>query len=278
MPQPFGFQNAEAIRIANWGSAGAPTTTSKFDWGSALKAGGMILQQVGQTYPTGKDLAISGQLGFASAEALRKQAEEAPLKAEWEITRERKFRKRLIGQQSFTFGYAGVEISLTALDILEETKRELQMDEEMTYREGQLSEALFLEEVEYTEEAAAAQIKAGKAAKKAGKRAETLGWAGVGLGVAALFSDETRKEDIKDLAYDIDDLMSLHPVSFKWKDTGMPDLGVIAQELREVVPELVQGEEPNMRVNYAGLIAVLIKSVQQQQKRIEILEEQLCPV
>ena len=183
---PFGFPNAEATRIANWGSTGAPTGTGTTDWGSLLKAGGMVLQQVGQTYPTGKELAISAQMGFASAEALRKQAKEAPLKAEWEITRERKFRKRLIGQQSFAFGYAGVEISLTALDVLEETKREMQMDEEMIYREGQLSQTLLLEEAEYTEAGAAAQRKAGKAQAKAGKKAEILGWAGVGLGVASL--------------------------------------------------------------------------------------------
>lgn len=171
---------AQEIRIANWG------TTSKTDWGSALKVGGLVLQQLGRTYPTGAGLKIAGQLGFASAEALRKQAEEVPLKAEWEITRERKFRKRLIGQQSFAFGYAGVEISLTALDVLEETKREMQLDEEMIYREGQLSQILFLEEAKFAEEAAAAQIKAGKAAKKAGKKAEVLGWAGVALGVASL--------------------------------------------------------------------------------------------
>lgn len=264
----------EAIRIANWG------TKPKFDWGSALKAGGMILQQAGQTYPTGKGFDIASQLGFASAEALRKQAEEAPKKAEWEITQLRKFRKRLVGQQSFAFGYAGVEISLTALDVLEETKHEMQMDEEMTYREGQLSKVLFLEEAKYTEEAAAAQREAGKAAAKAGKRAETLGWVSTALSATALImsSDKTHKKDIKDLIYDIDDLMSLRPVSFNWKDTGMPDLGVIAQELKEVVPELVQGEEPNMRVNYAGLIAILIKSVQQQQERIKILEENLCQV
>lgn len=257
---------AQEIRIANWG------TTPKTDWGSALKAGGLVLQQFGRTYPTGAGLKIAGQLGFASAEALRKQAEEAPLKAEWEITRERKFRKRLIGQQSFAFGYAGVEISLTALDVLEETKREMQLDEEMIYREGQLSQILFLEEAKYAEEAAAAQIKAGKAAAKAGKKAEIMGWVGTGLAVASLFSDETRKKDIEDLNYDIDALMSLHPVSFRWKDTDLPDLGVIAQELKEIIPELVQGEEPDMRVNYAGLVAVLIKSMQQQQKQIEKLE------
>lgn len=264
----------EAIRIANWGS------TPKFDWGSVFKGGEKILEQAGQIYPTGKGFDIASQLGFASAEALRKQAEEIPKKAEWEITQERKFRKRLVGQQSFAFGYAGVEISLTALDVLEETKREMQMDEEMTYREGQLSKVLLLEEAKYAEEAAAAQRKAGKAAKKAGKTAETLGWVSTGLSAYAILamSDKTLKKDIRDIVYDIDDLMSLRPVSFKWKDTGMPDLGVIAQELKEVVPELVQGEEPNMKVNYAGLVAVLIKSVQQQQERIKILEEHLCPV
>lgn len=177
---PFALPNAEAIRIANYG------TGTSTDWGNLLKAGGMVLQQAGQTYPTGKGLQISGQLGFASAKALRIQAEELPRKAEWEITQERKRRRKLVGQQSFAFGYAGVEVSLTALDVLEETKREIRMDEEMIYREGQLSKVLLLEEARYAEEAAAAQVEAGKAMAKSGKRAETLGWAGVGLGVAGL--------------------------------------------------------------------------------------------
>lgn len=267
---PFGFSNAAATRTANWGSAGTSTTTSKFDWGRALKAGGMILQQAGRTSPTA-GLKISGQLGFASYKALRKQAWEAPKKAEWEITRERKYRKRLIGQQSFTFGYAGVEISGTALDILEETKREMEMDEEMIYREGQLSKTLLLKEAKHAKELAEAQLEAAKS----GGTAEALGWASTAMAAAALFSDKTRKENIKDLAYDIDDLMSLRPVSFRWKDTGLPDLGVIAQELKEVIPELIQGEEPNMKVNYAGIIAVLIKSVQQQQEQIKALEEKI---
>lgn len=181
------FTVAELMRSSEMGASpwGIPAAKPPFNWGKALQAGGAALKQAGKIYPTGAEQKIAGQLGFASAAALRIQAAEAPKAAAWEIERARKERKRVIGQQIFTYGYAGVEISGTALDILEETKREMELNEEQIYREGQLSEALFLEEAEYMEAAAYAQIKAGKAAAKAGKKAALMG--GVGTGAMAGF-------------------------------------------------------------------------------------------
>ena len=40
-------------------------------------------------------------------------------------------------------------------------------------------------------------------------------------------------------------------------------MGVIAQEVAKVYPQLVQGEEGNMRVNYPALVAPLIESVKE---------------
>jgi hypothetical protein len=60
-------------------------------------------------------------------------------------------------------------------------------------------------------------------------------------------------------------------------DDGYRALGVLAQELKEIIPELTrQGtkEEDFMSVNYIGLIPVLIKAVQEQQSEIEELKQQ----
>jgi hypothetical protein len=47
---------------------------------------------------------------------------------------------------------------------------------------------------------------------------------------------------------------------------------VIAQELEEVIPELVKGTD-NKTVTYNGLIAVLIEALKELEERVEVLEE-----
>ena len=51
-------------------------------------------------------------------------------------------------------------------------------------------------------------------------------------------------------------------------------MGVIAQVVEEVFPELVKGNE-TLSVNYNGLVAVLIESVKELKMRVEELEEKL---
>ena len=59
----------------------------------------------------------------------------------------------------------------------------------------------------------------------------------------------------------------LRGVSFDWKKSGFSSYGVIAQELEDVLPELVHGEEPKT-VNYNGIIGVLIEAVKELKKEI----------
>lgn len=86
-------------------------------------------------------------------------------------------------------------------------------------------------------------------------------------------SDARMKENIQDLGYGLDALMKLHPVSFSWKNdpAHRAKLGLIAQEVRTVVPEVVKGGENDtpLGIFYSDLIPVLIKSVQQQQGTLE---------
>lgn len=66
--------------------------------------------------------------------------------------------------------------------------------------------------------------------------------------------------------------MKLHPVNYTWKDNDRKDLGFIAQEIREVLPELVMESKDSMNtllMNYQGVIPVLVKAIQEQQKIID---------
>lgn len=84
-------------------------------------------------------------------------------------------------------------------------------------------------------------------------------------------SDITVKTDIETVHNAIDTVNQLHGVSFKWKETGIKSYGLIAQELEQVIPELVDGQELKS-VNYSGLIAFLINSIKELDARVKELE------
>jgi hypothetical protein len=103
-------------------------------------------------------------------------------------------------------------------------------------------------------------------------------------------SDARDKTNIQNIHYGLNEVMKLRPVSFKWKSdpNGGTKLGLIAQELKEVVNEVVvlgdngkssdrkeQNETSSYRygVYYSDLIPVLIKATQEQQKMIEDLQK-----
>ena len=84
-------------------------------------------------------------------------------------------------------------------------------------------------------------------------------------------SDISLKDNIQTIVDPLDKIIKLNGVTFNWKENQKPSIGVIAQELQEVLPELVtQGDVKS--VNYNGLIGVLIEAVKEQQKQIEELK------
>jgi hypothetical protein len=87
-------------------------------------------------------------------------------------------------------------------------------------------------------------------------------------------SDINLKENIKTVENAIETVSSLRGVSFDWKENGKSSYGVIAQELEEVLPELVkQGEVKS--VNYNGIIGVLIEAVKELSAEVEELKKSL---
>ena len=84
-------------------------------------------------------------------------------------------------------------------------------------------------------------------------------------------SDINLKDNIQTIVNPLDKIIKLNGVTFNWKENQKPSIGVIAQELEKVLPELVT--QGNIKtVNYNGIIGVLIEAVKEQQKQIEELK------
>jgi hypothetical protein len=87
-------------------------------------------------------------------------------------------------------------------------------------------------------------------------------------------SDINLKENIQPIENPIDKVLNITGVSFDWKENGRSSMGVIAQEVERVLPELVSGSD-SKTVNYNGLIGLLIEVVKEQQREINTLKEKI---
>ena len=92
-------------------------------------------------------------------------------------------------------------------------------------------------------------------------------------------SDKKLKTNIKEINYGLETIMKLNPKEYDWKKDDRHDIGFIAQEVEEVIPEIVKDKkhfDENIKtLDYEKLTAVLIKAVQEQQQQINELKEKL---
>ena len=114
-------------------------------------------------------------------------------------------------------------------------------------------------------------------------------------------SDVREKKNINNLNYGLKEIMSLRPVSYQWKSdyvgvTPIPTdlketkLGFVAQEVKNILPEIVKEKEwlpisedkpeeyhlvemPRLGMSYTEMIPVLVKAIQEQQSQIKKQEE-----
>ncbi len=95
-------------------------------------------------------------------------------------------------------------------------------------------------------------------------------------------SDLRLKTNIKPLSVGLKELLKIKPREYLWKDNLMSSRGFIAQELYEVYPEAAnkpQIEDDPINnpwtISQIKLIPLLVKSIQDQQKIIDKLEEEI---
>ena len=80
-------------------------------------------------------------------------------------------------------------------------------------------------------------------------------------------SDETLKTDLTKIDDAVSIINKIQGFRFKWKEGGEDSMGVSAQEVEQVLPELVSNDAYKS-VNYNGIIAVLIEAVKELSKEI----------
>lgn len=86
-------------------------------------------------------------------------------------------------------------------------------------------------------------------------------------------SDRTLKENITPIENGLQIVDSLEGVNFQWKDSNKQDKGFIAQDLKEVLPELVSEDlQGILSVNYTGVIPVLVQAIKELKQEVEDLK------
>jgi hypothetical protein len=99
--------------------------------------------------------------------------------------------------------------------------------------------------------------------------------------IAYASSDERLKENIKPIQEPVKKTKSISGVEFDWNETLQSiykghDIGVIAQEIEKVLPELVTTREDGYKaVKYEKIVALLIEAIKEQQSSIEKLESRI---
>jgi len=98
----------------------------------------------------------------------------------------------------------------------------------------------------------------------------------------AVPSDERYKRDIRPLESSLEKILHLQGVSYEWKTDehgrrGFKEgrqIGLIAQEVEKVLPELVQADSKGYKaLSYDKLVPVLVEAVKEHQEKISNLQE-----
>jgi hypothetical protein len=94
-------------------------------------------------------------------------------------------------------------------------------------------------------------------------------------------SDISLKENIKPLDNSLSKVLKLQGVTFDWKEDSetrqytnlKEDIGFIAQQVQEVIPELVRKNNNGLlSLRDRGLTALLVEAIKEQQTQIEELK------
>ena len=101
----------------------------------------------------------------------------------------------------------------------------------------------------------------------------TAGGSITASGNVTAYSDRSLKRDVQTIEHALDLVRNLRGVTFEMINTGQQGIGVIAQEVQEYVPQVVQDNNGILSVAYGNLVGVLIEAVKELSTRVEMLEQ-----
>jgi hypothetical protein len=93
-------------------------------------------------------------------------------------------------------------------------------------------------------------------------------------------SDERIKKEINDIDYGLDTVLNCQPRKYKMRDTDQKQIGFVAQEIKKLIPEVVEGgdliketgEKRFYSLDYGSLVAVCFKAIQELSAKVTALE------
>jgi hypothetical protein len=89
------------------------------------------------------------------------------------------------------------------------------------------------------------------------------------------YSDITLKDNIIPIPSSLNKVMSLEGVQFDWKRNSKSDYGFIAQQVKEILPEVVKENDGLLTVNYTSIIAVQNEAIKELKKELDQLKKRI---
>jgi hypothetical protein len=96
-------------------------------------------------------------------------------------------------------------------------------------------------------------------------------------------SDVRAKKNIEILTESLDKVKMIRGIEFLWSSDYKPntletptDIGVIAQEIQQVLPELVsEGPDGFLRVNYPQITSLLVNAFNEQHAKLKVVQNEI---
>ena len=104
------------------------------------------------------------------------------------------------------------------------------------------------------------------------KKIETTSSGVTVTGTVTETSDIALKSDIQPITNTLEKIQQITGYKYNLINSISPSMGVIAQDVEKVFPELVHGSEGNKTLQYSGLIGVLVEAVKDLSAKVAALE------
>ena len=85
-------------------------------------------------------------------------------------------------------------------------------------------------------------------------------------------SDSNIKTDINIISSPLEKINKINGYTYKRTDTGIYETGLIAQEVLNILPEVVKFNNNIYNISYGNMCGLLVEAIKELNKKIEVLE------